>query len=237
MEAAVSHFRAGRLDEAIEAAGTELRARPLEAGLRTFLFELLCFAGDFDRAEKQLAVLGGQSAEADAGAMVLKGLLQAHRTREDAFAGATALAEDEEYRGSFMVNGTEFAGCTDEDPRIGAALEVYQGRSYRRIPFRELERVTIAAPASLRDLLWIPATIALKQAIGSENSEMFAHLPALAPQSSSHRDSAVKLGRLGVVEEDERGVARPFGTKLLICGSDEVSLLDVRSLVFASAEE
>jgi type VI secretion system protein ImpE len=182
-------------------------------------------------------VLDGQSSAADAGAMLLKDLLHAHRTREDAFAAPPLLAEDEEYRGSLMINGTKFAGCTDEDPRIGASLEVYQGRSYRRIPFSEVERVTIATPASLRDLLWIPATIALKQSSGSADSDLSVHLPALAPQSSGHSDAAVKLGRLSVVEEDERGVALPFGTKLLICGSEEISLLDVRSLVFPSAEE
>jgi type VI secretion system protein ImpE len=237
MEASLSHFHAGRLDEAIKAAGAELRMQPLDARVRTFLFELLCFAGDYDRAEKQLAVLGGQSSAADAGAVLLKDLIRAHRTREDTFAASPALAEDEEYRGSLMINGTKFASCTDEDPRIGASLEVYQGRSYRRSPFREVERVTIVAPASLRDLLWIPATIALKQSTGAADSEMFAHLPALAPQSSGHADAAVKLGRLSVVEEDERGVARPFGTKLLICGSEEVSLLDVRSLAFPSTEE
>jgi type VI secretion system protein ImpE len=237
MEDSLSHFRAGRLDKAIEAAGSELRVQPLDRKLRTFLFELLCFAGDFDRAEKQLAVLGDQSSAADTGAMLLKGLLQAHRTREDVFAATPALAEEEEYRGSLIVNGVEFAGCTDEDPRIGASLEVYRGARYHRIPFREVERVTIAAPARPRDLLWIPATIALKQSTGAADSEMFAHLPALAPQSSSHSDSAVRLGRLSVVEEDERGVALPVGTKLLICGSEEVSLLDVRSLVFVFAEE
>jgi type VI secretion system protein ImpE len=237
MEASVSHFRAGRLDEAIEAAGAELRMQPLDAKLRTFLFELLCFAGDFDRAEKQLAVLGGQSSAADAGATLLKGLLQAHRTREETFAAAPPIAEDKEYRGSLMVNGTKFAGCADEDPRVGASLEVYQGMSYHRIPYREVERVTIAAPASLRDLLWIPATIALKPSAEAADTEMLAHLPALAPQSFGHSDAAVKLGRLSVVEEDERGVPLPFGTKLLICGSEGVSLLDVRSLVFPAAEE
>jgi type VI secretion system protein ImpE len=236
MEDSLFHFRAGRLDEAIEAAGTELRRQPLDARLRTFLFELLCFAGDFDRAEKQLDVLGGQSSTADAGAMFLNGLLQAHRERETTFAASPPAAE-EEYPDPLMVNGTEAAGCRDEDARIGASLEIYQGMSYRRIPFREVEQVAIAAPASLRDLLWIPATVALRQSSGSADSDMPVHLPALAPGSYRHSDSAVRLGRLSIVEEDERGALLPFGTKLLICGSEEVSLLDVRSLVFSSAEE
>ena len=51
-------FQAGRIDEAIETLGIELRSNPTDAQRRTFLFELLCFAGNYDRAEKQLDVLG-----------------------------------------------------------------------------------------------------------------------------------------------------------------------------------
>jgi type VI secretion system protein ImpE len=44
-------YRAGRLNEAIQALGTALRSDPTDAQRRTFLFELLCFAGEYDRAE------------------------------------------------------------------------------------------------------------------------------------------------------------------------------------------
>ena len=58
-------FKSGQLDEAIEALGAEVRDNPTDAQRRAFLFELLCFAGKFDRAEKQLGVLarGGKNAE------------------------------------------------------------------------------------------------------------------------------------------------------------------------------
>ena len=51
-------LKEGRLGEAIEATGAQLRDDPSNARLRTFLFELLCFAGDYDRAEKHLKILG-----------------------------------------------------------------------------------------------------------------------------------------------------------------------------------
>src|SRR5438067_2530028 len=50
-------FRSGKLNDAVQALGAELRSNPLDAKRRTFLFELLCFSGDYDRAEKHLAVL------------------------------------------------------------------------------------------------------------------------------------------------------------------------------------
>ena len=47
-------FRAGRLDEAIAELGAELRDRPTDTQRRSFLFELLAFAGDHERAARHL---------------------------------------------------------------------------------------------------------------------------------------------------------------------------------------
>ncbi len=45
-------FQAGKLADAIKTLGAEIREIPSDKQRRTFLFELLCFAGEFDRAEK-----------------------------------------------------------------------------------------------------------------------------------------------------------------------------------------
>ena len=60
-------YAAGRLDSAIETLGAELRSNPLDAQRRTFLFELLTFAGQYERAEKQLDVLARAGAKAEMG--------------------------------------------------------------------------------------------------------------------------------------------------------------------------
>ena len=44
-------YKAGQLAEAITAATDEVKRHPSEANPRGFLAELLCFAGDFERAE------------------------------------------------------------------------------------------------------------------------------------------------------------------------------------------
>ena len=46
-------YQAGKLDEAIETLGAEVRDNPTDTQRRAFLFELLRFAGKYDRAEKQ----------------------------------------------------------------------------------------------------------------------------------------------------------------------------------------
>src|SRR5688572_33211407 len=81
------HFGAGNLKEAIEAKLQEVKAAPVDAGKRTFLFELLAFAGELDRAEKQLQVIGQEGSEQGWAASVYQNLLAAERVRQKVMAG------------------------------------------------------------------------------------------------------------------------------------------------------
>lgn len=227
METSLSYFHAGRLAEAIAELNAELRKQPASTRLRTFLFEMLCFAGEFDRAEKQLDVLAEQDAKAQLGAALYKGLLRAHRQREETFGPAAKAADEEQEPLPVRINGKSYESCSDEDLRIGSSLEIYVQSMYARIPYREIEQIEIAAPNTLRDLFLIPAKVAFKEGSRYFESGPHVYLPALAPASWKHKDDAVKLGRVSVMEE-----AVPYGAKLLICGDEEVSLLDVRELAF-----
>jgi protein involved in temperature-dependent protein secretion len=51
------------LDAAIAAQTQEVKANPGDPARRTFLFELLCFTGDWDRAEKQVDVLASANVQ------------------------------------------------------------------------------------------------------------------------------------------------------------------------------
>jgi len=59
-----------------------LRDNPTDTRRRIFLFELLCFAGEYDRAEKQLDVLAQSGPEAATGALLYRAALAAERTLE-----------------------------------------------------------------------------------------------------------------------------------------------------------
>ena len=78
-------FQAGKLDQAVQALGAELRDNPGDVQRRTFLFELLCFAGAYDRAEKHLDVLAQGGKDAQLGALLYEGALHAERTRAELF--------------------------------------------------------------------------------------------------------------------------------------------------------
>jgi len=124
-------YRAGRLEEAIQALGVEVRDNPTDAQRRTFLFELLCFAGDYDRASKQLEVLARQGVDAEAGAWVLRSALHAERTRQEMFeSGALPSGGLPPGPVTGTLNGEPFQTLTDADPRIGARLEVFAAGEY-----------------------------------------------------------------------------------------------------------
>src|SRR5271169_6295141 len=114
-------FQAGKLDEAVQALGAELRENPADAKRRTFLFELLCFAGEYQRAEKQLDVLASDGRAAEMGALLYHAALHAERIRQTIFEKKdyplTEPESDEPLSGT--LNGKPFEFFSDSDPRLG----------------------------------------------------------------------------------------------------------------------
>lgn len=227
-------YQAGKLDEALEALGGEVRDNPTDGQRRTFLFELLCFAGKYDRAESQLDVLADGGPEAALGGMLYRGAVQAERTRQEMFRtgdlpgdGATPEAA------SGTLNGKPFTSLVDGDSRIGPRLEVFAAGKYLWIPFEHLASVRIAPPKRLRDLLWAPALV--RTGPGFRDQELGeVLLPVLAPLTWRHPDGAVRLGRATEWEELEDGGEAPVGQKLLLVDDDEIPILEVRDLELAS---
>lgn len=226
-------FEAGRLQDAIASLGDELRSNPTDIQRRTFLFELLCFAGEFDRAEKQLDVLARASSDAEMGAWLYRAALHAARLRRDMFAsGDLPPAPDPEpIRGT--LNGEPFESLVDADPRIGARLEVFAAGQYTWIPFAQIASIRIPPPRRLRDLLWIPAQVRTGPAFRDvELGEVL--IPALTPLAWLHPDPEVGLGRNTVVQ-DVDGVEIPAGRKMLLVDDELVPMLELRELDVASA--
>lgn len=224
-------FDAGRLNDAIEALGAELRDHPTDAQRRTFLFEMLCFAGNWDRADKQLDILAGQDKDKRLGALLYRAALNAERTRHEVFGKSAAKAEAPPEPVGGTLNGREFTSIEDSDPRIGARLEVLAGERYLWIPLAHIAMVEMEAPKRLRDLLWAPATIHAGPAFqGSDLGRVL--LPVLSPNSWKHADDAVRLGRMTVWEATPGGGEIPFGQKMLLVDGEEVPLLESRKLEF-----
>ena len=229
-------LRAGKLKEAIQALSLEVRDHPADTRRRTFLFELLCFAGEFDRAAKQIDVLAQASPDAEIGASLYRLALAAERTRQ-------ALFEEKQYPNQAVsavagtLDGEPFETLEDADPRIGPRLEIFLAGEYLWLPFEHIGSIQLGTPKLLRDLLW--ATAHVTPGPGFENREFGdVLLPALCPLSWRHAADEVRLGRITEWQEEEELGAIPFGQKLLIADGDrEVPFLGIRELVFHKSEE
>jgi type VI secretion system protein ImpE len=222
-------FRAGKLEDAIDQLGVGLRSNPADTQRRTFLFELLCFAGAHDRAEKQLDVLAGTSREAGMGALLYRAALHAERTRQEMFEkGDFPQGGSPPGPVSGTLNGRPFEELVDADPRIGARLEVFAAGQYLWIPLAHVASIRMAPPKKLRDLLWSPAVVRTGPGFrGVELGEVL--LPVLAPLSWQHPDVSVRLGRATEwTESDDAPV--PVGQKLLLVDGEAFPFLELREL-------
>jgi len=231
-------FQAGQLDEAIQAVSAEVRDNPQDVKRRTFLFELLCFAGDFSGAEKHLDLAAQGSQSAEMGALLYHAALHAERTRHDMFAkqqypmpkNSAALGEI-----SITINGKSYHSLSDADPRIASNLEVFAAGSYMWIPFALLDSIEIAPPKRLRDLLWLPAKVRTSDKYEErELGEVL--LPVLTPFAAQHADPNVRLGRATLWEETPGGETIPVGQKMLLADDEEWPILEVRSVQIAKAQ-
>lgn len=81
MNEAKAQLDAGDLSGAVETALNAVKAKPTDVTARTFLFELACFSGDWERAEKQLDVIGHQDNNAMIGSLIFRQNLKAERDR------------------------------------------------------------------------------------------------------------------------------------------------------------
>src|SRR5215831_13820745 len=127
-------LEAGKVRDAASSLAALLRENPSDQPSRTFLFDLLCFSGQYDRAEKQLAILATASHEAEMGAVLYYSALHAEKLRHEMFQNQKFPTAPAPKSAPGVLNGKAFETITDLDPEIGPRLEVYAAGAYLWIP-------------------------------------------------------------------------------------------------------
>ena len=230
-EKAKKLFEEGKVREAITEVMAYLRDHPSDTKQRTFLFELLCFSGDFDRAEKQLGVLAQGDQSTELGAVLYYSVLNAEKLRHQTVSKQEFSNPTPSTALSGSLNGRTFGSLRDADPDLGARLEVFAAGACLWIPFEHIESLEIQPPRKLRDTLWATAMLRTGPAFkGMELGEVI--IPVIYPFSWKHPNEAVWLGRLTDWAADEKGVAYPSGQRILQVDNEEIPFLEIRSLEF-----
>jgi type VI secretion system protein ImpE len=121
----------------------------------------------------------------------------------------------------------EFEWLADADPRLGPMTEAVIDGKYYWVPFSHMAAIVIEPPADLRDLVWTPAQFRWRN-----EGESFGLIPTRYPNSESQVDDRIKRSALtewlSVGDDDFQGV----GQRLLVTESNEVAILDIRSIDF-----
>ena len=264
--AAEESVRNGDPAAALAQLQEQVRARPEDARLRVFLFQLLCVLGQWERALNQLKV----ASELDAGTLAMAQMygeaVRCEAVRREVFDGRkspmvfgqpeqwlalliesllvsgqgdAARAEqlrlrafEEADTSEGEINGQPFEWIADADSRLGPVLEAVINGRYYWVPFSRVSKVTLEAPADLRDVVWMPAQLEFEN-----GGQSVALLPARYPGSEGSPDGLIALGRKTVWEEVTENAHRGLGQRVLTTDSGDVPLLERRTLVSHAASD
>jgi type VI secretion system protein ImpE len=250
---------AGRLSAAVEQVNQEVRLHPTDSRLRTFLFELLCFAGDFQRAERQLDVIGQQDARAEVGVQVYRHVLVAEKARHRCFA--------EGLRAHFLFDPPlytplhlEAVNRLREGDSTAAGALLKESDSLRPRPKGRLDGQVFEDLRDGDDLMapflevfihdtyiWLPfeqikhLTISPPQhlrdllwipaVLESHHGPVGeVFLPVLYADSSMHADDRLKLGRMTDWQAIAEELVKGVGQHLWFIDAQDKGLLEVRDL-------
>jgi type VI secretion system protein ImpE len=251
-------FKAGRLQEAVQAQTQEVKADPADPNKRLFLFELLAFAGDLDRAARQIDAISYGDPQRDNAVETYRLLVKAERARGRLFR--------EGVPPTFLLPPPDHVRL-----RLDYLNELRAGRPEEAV--RLLARARDATPpcagdlngkpfSSLRDTddlfgtvlevladdkyAWVPleqVSVVLLQGpqyprdllwlparlVTTDGHSGQVFLSALYPGSAQHPDERVRLG-LVTDWSNDGGPSRAVGRRVFQAGEDDVSLLDWRQL-------
>jgi type VI secretion system protein ImpE len=253
---------AGRLSAAIEQLNQDVKSQPTDARLRSFLFELLCFAGNYDRAERQLDVIAHQSATAEAGAQFYRNVLAAEKARLALFRegvqprflfeppaytalhleAVDRLRENRPADAARVLEASEEARAACPGQMDGGAFGDFRDEDDLLAPFLEaiVQDRYVWLPFEQISRLSISPPKRLRDLIWIPATVECrvgpvgeVLIPVLYTGSSEHPDEHVRLGRMTEWKSVEK-LALGAGQRVFLVDDDERALLDIREVEFGS---
>ena len=256
-------FKAGALQDAITAQLETVKNNPTDAGARTFLFELLAFAGEFDRAGKQLEVLRTGETEHDLGVTYYEQLLRAEGLRARLFSESLEpkfFSEDvpehvqSRLKALQCVRDGQMAEAKANLTKANEQAPALQG-SLNQTGFTEI----LDCDDRFGDVLevmfqgayyWLPLSQVAKitiqpprfprdllwapaEVVLKDEQVGQVFLPALYPASATHDDEKIRLGRQTDWQDQPEGLVFGVGQRTFLVGEEAMGLLEWRELTFS----
>jgi len=244
----------------------QVRAKPADARLRIFLFQLLCVNGQWDRALNQLSVASGLDPEALAMAQTYEPALRCEAMRDGVFAGKKSpliFGQPEQWLAllieSLLVAGSGDAARSAElralafDAAPTSSGEV-DGRPFEWIADADSRLGPVLEAVINGRYYWVPFSrltkiqleppedlrdmVWMPAHLQFENGgESVALIPTRYAGSETAGDGLIALARKTVWEEMAPDAHRGLGQRILATDADDAPLMEVRSITLSGSPE
>lgn len=258
-------LRSGDLKGSLEALKQEVRKAPRDARLRTFLFQMFCVTGEWDRALTQLTV----SAELDPLGIPMsqtyQSAIRCEILREKVFRGEnspTVLGDPGNWvpllieANKLLATGKPEEAARLRDRAFEAAPET--SGSLNGVPFAWLADADPRLGPVLEvfvngNYMWVPyarlsaVTFEAPEDVRdqvwmparfrwSNEGEAVGFVPTRYPGSATSNNPAIAQSRVTDWHDVSADWSLPLGQRMLVSDGDETALMDARSLVVTPAD-
>jgi type VI secretion system protein ImpE len=253
-------IKAGKLSEARQQLVQEVKTAPADLGKRTTLCQVLCFSGEWDKAERHLDTIGTQDPKRETGVQVYRNLIRAERERLEVLAlrrRPAFLTDPPPWLDAHWAALEKIAAGTPEEAetlfnQAGEQRSTVSG-TVNQTPFAGIlntdsrlsnvieafvhERYIWMPFASIREMIISPPKTLMDLLWVSANITAWSgltvncYLPVLYAASSSHENERVRLGQM----TDWQALGGPFakgvGQQVFQIGETDMALLEIRELL------
>jgi type VI secretion system protein ImpE len=259
-------LRAGDPVQALGLLQEQVRGKPGDAKLRTFLFQLLAVLGQWDRALAQLDVVGQLDAGALAMVAMYRDAIRCEVLRKKVFSGQTSpllFGEPEQWL-ALLIESLLMAGRGQEEQSAALRAQAFDaapaspGTADER-PFEWIADADSRLGPVLEALIngryyWVPFARLARVAIEapadlrdmvwlpahlefSNGGEAMALIPTRYPGSEMSEDGAVVLARKTIWDERGSDTFVGSGQRVLTTDFGELPILDLRELRLGAASQ
>ena len=253
----------GDLENALQALQSQVRKKPAESRLRTFLFQMLAVAGEWDRALTQLNVAGELDDAALAMVVMYREVLSCEAFREQVFEGVkepVIFGDPKEWVALLIQTLKSTADGRDIEAAdlrskafelAPASSGEIDGKHFAWIADGDSRLGPVLEVIVEGRYLWVPfeqiAAIDLEppedlrdtlwlpaHLTWTNGGESYGLIPTRYPQSYTHADPRVTLCRKTEWEQCGEDAYIGFGQRMLMTDQGDYPLMDIRSITFTT---
>jgi type VI secretion system protein ImpE len=254
------HYQGGRLREAIAEQTQEVRQHPTDSGRRGFLAELLSFAGDWSRADTQLAAISQDEAELALAIGQFRQLLRAEQARQEFYTKGQVPEFLEPPSPVLQLHLQASIRLRDGQP--AEALALLAQAEEQRAPmtglcngqamdgWRDLDDLCasfLEVLATNGNYYWVPFDLVQHLTFSAPqrprdllwrpahltvrgSHEAAVFVPVLYPGTHAESDDALRLGRMTDWRGGDGTPVRGVGQRTFLAGGEALAIMEVKEL-------